>query len=65
MSILIKKHLYKKDVNDIRHDLLNMRFAKAQKKNFSSSQYKKTRKILAQTLTKLNLPSKKEKENIV
>lgn len=60
MRILLKKLLNKKDINMVRLDLLNMRFSKAQKKNFSSSKYKKTRKILAQLLTQSNLLSIKK-----
>jgi len=65
MNISIKNIPYKKDTNSIRQDLLNMRFAKAQKKNFSPAKYRKTRRELAKHLTKLNSQSKKEKEKSV
>jgi len=59
---MVKESLRKRTVYEIRKDLLNMRFSKAQKKNFSSAMYRKTRKALAQSLTKLNSQLKKEKE---
>lgn len=60
MKLLLKSILLKKSINQVRLDLLNMRFAKAQKTNFSPSKYKKTKKILAKMLTQLNLPSNKK-----
>lgn len=63
MIIILKKRLFKKDISNIRQELLHIRFSKAQRKNFSPAKYKKTRKLLAQSLTKQNLLFKKEKEN--
>jgi len=40
-------------INELRYKLLQMRFAKAKKKKFFSSAYKKTRKQLARSLTVL------------
>ena len=41
-------------IRDVRKKLLQMRFLKSQKKGFSSHEYRKNRKILAQLLTKRN-----------
>jgi len=47
-----KKHM--SFINNIRHDLLNMRIAKAQRKTFKKSKYIKKRKLLAKLLTQIN-----------
>jgi ribosomal protein L29 len=41
-------------INKVRKELLDMRFLKAQKKNFNSYKYKMTRKSLAKLLTGIN-----------
>jgi ribosomal protein L29 len=43
-----------KNITMSRSDLLYMRFAKAQKNKFISSDYKKKRKSLAKLLTQIN-----------
>lgn len=43
-----------KNINMSRSDLLYMRFSKAQKTKFISSDYKKKRKSLAKLLTQIN-----------
>lgn len=55
-KIDIKQHM--KNINVTRSDLLYMRFSKAQKTKFISSDYKKKRKSLAKLLTQVNKPLK-------
>lgn len=42
------------DIDKIRLELLNIRFAKAKRKNFTGHKYKQTRKHLARLLTSKN-----------
>jgi len=48
------KNIVMSNINNVRKDLMDLRFMKAQKKKFISSVYRKKRKLLARLLTNIN-----------